>query len=67
MNGYLDLLDKTVQPGQGVCVQEARGLYELYSTKKLAKRASEVRRKYDKTDGWWFDDFERNDEAALRQ
>ena len=70
MDHYMDLLDKTVRPlpgCPGCCVQEARGLYELYWTKKLTKRASEVRRKYNKTDGWWFDDFERNHEATLRQ
>ena len=67
MDRYMDLLDKTVRPVPGCpgcCVEEARGLYELYWTKGLAKRASEVRRRYDKTEGWWFDDFQRNHQAA---
>ena len=60
MDRYMDLLDKTVRPFPGCpsCyVQEARSLYELYWTKGLAKRASEIRRQYEKTDGWWFDEF----------
>jgi hypothetical protein len=67
MDRYMDLLEKTVQPVQGMSVHEAERLYELYRTQGLTKRASEVRRKYDKTDGWWFDDFDRNHEAAVKQ
>ena len=57
---YMDLLEKTVRPVAGCpgcCVQEARWLYELYWTKGTAKRVGNLRRQYDKTDGWWFDDF----------
>jgi hypothetical protein len=60
MDRYMDLLDKTARPVHGYsggCVQEARSLYELYWIKGLANRVSEIRREYDKTDGWWFDDF----------
>ncbi len=60
MDRYLDLLDKTVEPVPGCpgCgVAGARSLYELYWTRGLTRRASEIRRRYDKTDGWWFDDF----------
>jgi len=67
MDRYMDLLEKTVQPVQGMSVHEAEHLYELYRTKGLAERAHEIRRKYDKTDGWWFDDFDRNHEAAVKQ
>jgi hypothetical protein len=57
---YLDLLDKSVRPVPGCpgcCVQEARWLYQLYWDKKLAKRVAGLRRQYDKTDGWWFDEY----------
>jgi hypothetical protein len=67
MDRYMDLLDKIVRPVPDCprcCVQEAESLYELYWTKGLARRASDIRRQYDKTDGWWFDDFQRNHEAA---
>ena len=67
LDRYMDLLEKTVRQDPGFLgggVQEARSLYELYWTKGLAKRASKVRRQYDKTDGWWFDDFQRNHEPA---
>jgi hypothetical protein len=55
---YLDVLDKTVgEP-------EDRWLYQLYRTKNLAKRAANLRQQYDKSDGWWFDDFNERGEAA---
>jgi hypothetical protein len=60
MDPYLDLLNKTVRPVPGCpgcSVQEARSLYELYWIKRLPQRLSQIRRQYDKTDGWWFDDF----------
>lgn len=64
---YLDLLEKTIRtvPGcSACCVQPARWLYELLWTKGLTKRVGELRQKYDKTDGWWFDDFNQRGEAA---
>lgn len=68
MDRYLDLLEKTVQPVPGCagcCVQEARWLYQLYWNKNLTLRVANLRRQYDKTDGWWFDDFNKGirDEA----
>ena len=67
MSGYMDLLDKTVRPVPGCpgcCVMEARSLYELYRIKGLTTRAAEIRHRYDKTDGWWFDDFDRDHSTA---
>lgn len=55
---YMDLLDETVGNPQD------RWLYELYRTKNLGRRAAALRRQHDKTDGWWFDDFNNRGEAA---
>jgi hypothetical protein len=59
---YMDLLEKMVRhspswPDGGV--EEARWLYQLYWTKNLKERAQALRRKFDKTEGWWFDAFEK--------
>jgi len=62
MNRYLDLLETTVRPSPGCtgcAVPEARSLYELYWAKHLPERAAELRRRFDKTEGWWFDEFAR--------
>ena len=56
---YMDLLEKTVQPVQGGAIQETHWLYQLYRSKNLAKRVGNLRNQYDKTESWWFDDFDR--------
>ena len=61
---YMDLLENTVQPIQGGTVYPAKWLYELYSTKHLAKRAANLRQHYDNANGWWFDDFDKRGEDA---
>jgi len=48
---YMDLLEK-------MCGEpEDRWLYQLYWTKNLTKRMADLRSKYDKSDGWWFDGY----------
>lgn len=67
MDNYIDELDKMVQPVSGCLgcnAEEARWLYELYWTKHLPKRVADLRRQYDKIEGWWFDDFNERGEAA---
>ena len=64
---YMDVLEKMVRPYQGCpgcSIQEARWLYQLYWEKKLSKRVAELRRQYDKNEGWWFDDFNNRGEDA---
>jgi hypothetical protein len=59
---YMDLLERMVRHNPNWregSVEEARWLYELYWTKKLTDRGRELRKKFDSTDGWWFDDFEK--------
>lgn len=64
---YMDELEKMVRPVSGCpgcSVQEARWLYQLYWTKHQTERAAKLRHQYDKTEGWWFDDFNKRGEAA---
>ena len=64
---YLDVLEKSVRPVSGCldCTgQEAHWLYQLYWTKHLTQRVADLRRQYDQTEGWWFDDFNQRGEAA---
>jgi hypothetical protein len=57
----VDLLDKTVRPIPGcpTCANESTSLYDLYRSKGLSKRASETRRRYGASQGWWFDEYDR--------
>lgn len=64
-DSYMDLLEKTVRPVQGMTVQEANLLYALYSTKHLSKRATGLRQLYARSNGWWFDDYDQRGEAAF--
>jgi len=59
---YMDLLESMVRHSPSWPdgpVEGARWLYELYWTKNLKHRARGLREKFDKTDGWWFDAFEK--------
>jgi hypothetical protein len=63
-DSYLDLLEKTVQSNQGGTVYPAKWLYELYATKQLVKRMTDLRQRYNSANSWWFDDFDKRGEAA---
>ncbi len=58
MNRYMDLLEKMIQK-DGSWRNEPAALYELYRSKGLAERTKKIRVRYEKSQGWRFDQFDR--------
>jgi len=60
LDRFLDVLEKAVRPVPGCpgCgVQESHWLYQLYWDQQRTQRAANLRRQYDKSDSWWFDEY----------